>query len=66
MRESRFGFLPGSGMEGRRFTQGNWYMDPCRPRMWDLLSDDELTAYVHVLVCIYVCVGRVVVKCARG
>lgn len=47
MRESRVGFLPGSGMEGRRFTQGNWYMDPCRPRMWDLLSDDELTMYVR-------------------
>ena len=51
VRESRFGFLPGSGMESRRFTQANWHMDPVRPRMWDLLSEEELTMCVRVSVC---------------
>lgn len=63
VRESRNGFIPGSDLEGMKYDPANnYFMDPCRPRIWDLLSEDETLRCVGgqrcmILGIIYVSAG---------
>jgi hypothetical protein len=50
VRESKCGFIPGSDLEGMTYDPAtNFYMDPCRPRIWDLLSEEETVRYVGMM-----------------
>lgn len=49
VREKRFGFLRGTEMEVMPFMPGkNFFLDPVRPRLWDLLTEGELLDYSKI------------------
>ena len=47
----QIGFIRGSEMESVRFdSRRNFYMDPVRPRLWDLMSKDDVARYAYIPV----------------
>jgi predicted membrane chloride channel (bestrophin family) len=46
VREKRYGFLRGTDLEDMPFQPyKNFFLDPVRPRLWDILTEEELLEY---------------------